>query len=102
MAADAGTIRAMGQEISVERARPLEEALLGLGEAGCVVAMIDGCLVPPGSTVSEAWSEVRLRSAAGMLTLRRRGASVAVLVFGNAPPELQALQERVAAALRGA
>ena len=45
------------------------------------------------------WNEVRLKTAAGMVTLRRRGDDVALVVFGNATPDLLAMRERIVAAL---
>ena len=92
----------MGREIVVEGARSLAEALEELAGAGCRIAMVDGQLVMPDQAPAPAWREIRLRGAAGMITLSRRPAGVAVTVFGNAAPELVALQERVAAILRGA
>jgi hypothetical protein len=89
----------MGQEIAVPAPKPLAEGLAALAAAGCAVVMVDGQLVPPSAPLPAAWSEVRLRSAVGMLTVRRRGEGLSVMVFGNAGPELVALQRQVAAAL---
>jgi hypothetical protein len=88
----------MGLEIVVTGARPLDEALARLADPGCQLAMVDGQLVHPSAPPPATWREVRLRTSAGMLTLARREGGVAVLVFGNAGPELVAVQERVAAA----
>ena len=89
----------MGLEIVVTGARSLADALQVLADTGCQLAMVDGQLVHPSAPPPATWREVRLRGPAGMLTLSRRPDGVAVTVFGNADPELVALQERVAAAL---
>jgi hypothetical protein len=91
----------LGQEILVDAPRPLAEALAALAAAGegCQILMVDGQLVLPAAAPPSAWGEIRLRSAAGMVTLRRRGDGIAVLVFGNASAALLALRDRIAAAL---
>jgi hypothetical protein len=73
----------------------LLSALAGRGLRG-MVAMVDGVLQMPGAIVSETWRDVRLRFPVGTLTLARRGADVAVVVFGNADAPLQAAQTAVA------
>jgi hypothetical protein len=90
----------MGRELVVEDALPLGAALERLAGAGCQLAMVDGQLVHPSAPPPDTWREVRLRTPAGMLTVRRQDAGVAVTVFGNAGPELVAMQERVAEAWR--
>lgn len=89
----------MGLEIVVAGARPLAEALQVLTDTGCQLAMVDGQLVHPAAPAPATWREIRLRGPAGMLTLSRRADGIAITVFGNASPDLIALQERVAAAL---
>ena len=94
----------MGLEILVprDRALPLGPVLDALGKAGvpAVVAMADNALRPPGAPLPDEWRDVRLRTPAGMVTLRRQTAGIAVLVFGNAEAALQAAQRAVADAVR--
>jgi hypothetical protein len=63
------------------------------------VMMVDDQLVAPGAQVSDGWRDVRLRTPAGTLSLKRRGAEIAVVVFGNADAALQAMQRAVAHAI---
>jgi hypothetical protein len=88
----------MGIEAVVSGARLLEEAMADLATDEIVIVMVDGQLVSPAAAPPQRWHEVRLRSQAGMVTVMRRGEAVAVVVFGNATPELLELQRRVAAA----
>jgi hypothetical protein len=96
----------VGLEIVVPRERPLPlgPVLEALGAAGvsAVVAMVDNALRPPGAPPPEDWRDVRLRTPAGMVTLRRPGTGIAVLCFGNADAALQAAQRAVADAVRAA
>ena len=93
----------MGLSIDVPRegACPLVPVLHRLAASGfvCVVAMVDGQLVPPRAPAPVEWREVRLRTPAGMVTLARRAGGVSVSVFGNADAALQEAQRRVADAL---
>ena len=96
----------MGLEVSVRCTRPLAEALATLAAAKqpCQVAMVDGALVFPNAPIPPSWTEVRLRTPAGMVTLRRPtgdrpGDEVSLVVFGNASAEVLAMRERIAAAL---
>lgn len=49
-----------------------------------VLRMIDGQLAFPDEQPEANWSELRLGLPGGMVTLRREGASVRCLVWGNA------------------
>jgi hypothetical protein len=91
----------VGHQTSVPTARSLGDALAALASAGtaCAIVMVDGNLVHPSAPPPASWSEVRLRTAAGMVTLRRRGDEVAAVVFGNADPALLEIQARIARAL---
>jgi hypothetical protein len=94
----------VGLEILVARTRPCPlapvlEALVA-GGVKISVAMVDGVLQGPGATVPTEWRDVRLRTPAGMVALRRMSGGIAVLVFGNAGPELQSAQRAVADAVR--
>ncbi len=86
----------MGIDRVVNGARSLGEAVAALGDSQIV--MVDGNLVPPDAPPPSRWSEVRLRSPAGIVTVKRQGEGVAVIVFGNATPELLAAQARIVAA----
>ena len=93
----------MGLEVVVPEARPLGEALSALAQTGapCEIMMVDGQLVMPSMSLPDAWRELRLRSADGMVTLRRTAdGAIAVLVFGNASPDLLAMRDRIAESLR--
>jgi hypothetical protein len=89
----------MGLEQFVRRISPVSLGLLvhKLQAQGhtALVAMVDGSLVMPGSTLPTDWTDVRLRTEAGTLTLSQREGGVAVTVFGNAPRELVDLQARI-------
>jgi hypothetical protein len=92
----------MGQE-SIVMTRDLGEALpQALAALDLQVIMVDGQLVLPSALPPARWQELRLRGAAGMITLRNAGSEdgVAVVVFGNAGTELLALRDRLAAALK--
>lgn len=94
----------MGQEVVVQSSKPLAEVIAALTAAGqpCQVVMVDSNLVLPSAPPPAVWNEVRLKTSGGMVTLRRRGAvDIALLVFGNATPELLAMRDRIAAALAG-
>jgi hypothetical protein len=92
----------VGQEIGIEPARPLAEALAALAEGGHVypIVMVDGQLTHPSAPLPAAWAEVRLRTPAGMVTVGRRGAALVVKVFGNADQALLETRDRIAQALR--
>jgi hypothetical protein len=92
----------MGQEQLIRMGRPLGDALAELAATGaaCAIVMVDAQLVLPSAPAPQSWREVRLKGPAGMVTLRRPGDDeVALIVFGNATPELLALRTRIAAAL---
>ncbi len=96
----------MGMEIVVSRPdapviATLLERLAAAGLASMVV-MVDGQLQDPSRPVAERWSDLRLRTPAGTVTLKRRPDGIAVIVFGNADPTLVAAQQSIAAALRSA
>ena len=94
----------MGLEIVVARSHlcPLSPILERLRAAGLpsTVAMVDGVLQGPGAVPSLDWRDVRLRTPAGVVTLRRTPGGVAIVVFGNADGALQAAQRTVAEAVR--
>jgi hypothetical protein len=93
--------RTLGQQTVVAAQRSFQEALGALAAAGdpVQVMMVDGQLVMPAAAVPEGWRELRVRAPAGMVTLRRAGAQIEVVVFGNAAPDLLALRDRIARAL---
>ncbi len=94
----------MGLEIVVRRQGlcPLAPILERLHAAGLAttVAMVDSVLQGPGARLPDVWRDVRLRTSAGMVALRRTPSGVAIVVFGNADEGLQAAQRTVAQAVR--
>jgi hypothetical protein len=90
----------MGQQRTVLGSTSLETALARLeaGGVGCQVLMVDGQLVHPSAKAPEKWAEVRLRTPAGMVTLRRQADQVSILVFGNATSDLVRMRDRIAEA----
>jgi hypothetical protein len=46
--------------------------------------MIDGQLAFPDETPSDHWSELRLGTPGGMITVRRQGTAVLLVTWGNA------------------
>jgi hypothetical protein len=94
----------VGLELVVPRAAPLAIAALlerlAAGGLPGTLAMVDRVLQGPGATPPAVWRDARIRTPAGMVTLRRTASGVAVIVFGNADERLQAAQRAVATAIR--
>ena len=63
--------------------------------------MIDGRLVLPSEIPPREWQELRVGTAEGMITIRRRGATLSFVVFGNASVELVRTRDRLAAVFSG-
>src|SRR5262245_42235099 len=84
----------MGMELRVECAPGAAswpaagELLAGRGYA-VQVRMIDGQLAFPDEVPPADWRELRLSAAGGMVSLRREGAGVAGVGWGNADRELR-------------
>jgi hypothetical protein len=93
----------MGLEVVVPRVLSVELATLidRLAAAGLptTLAMVDKVLQGPGATLPATWRDVRLRTPAGMVTLRRVPSGIAVVVFGNADDPLRAAQRTIAETL---
>lgn len=94
----------MGLEVMVDvhGAVSLAQLCEQLGADGLftLVVMVDGQLQAPGARLPDAWRDVRLRTAAGTITVKRRpDGGLVVLVFGNADEALQAAQRKIATAL---
>jgi hypothetical protein len=89
----------MGQELTAKAVRALGDVLraMALGGIECKIVMVDGQLVPP-SHEPASWNEVRLRTPAGMVTLRKTADTVAIVVFGNADASLTAVCAQLATA----
>jgi hypothetical protein len=92
----------MGLEVSVvcPEPPPLAEVLARLELAGLpsVVVMADSTLLLPTASPPEDWTDLRLKTPAGTVTVLRRPNQVVVVVFGNADVRLQDAQQKVAAA----
>jgi hypothetical protein len=88
----------MTRTVPVHSAPDLGALLAKLAGAGLpsAVLMIDQQLVTPGAPPPARWREVRLKTPAGTVTLKLDGGAIAVTVFGNADPPLQAAQETIA------
>jgi hypothetical protein len=65
----------------------------------CTIVMIDGTLVMPNVPPPPRFDDVRLKTPAGTLALKRRSDGVAVVAFGNADAALQAAQQQIVDAL---
>jgi hypothetical protein len=95
----------MGLEVVVPRlgSVTLGTLLQRLAAAGLpsTVAMVDNVLQGPGARPPATWRDVRLRTPAGMVALRRVQSGVAVVVFGNADERLQSAQRTIAETLLG-
>jgi hypothetical protein len=93
----------MGLEVIVPRVPAVGLAALldRLAAAGLpsMLAMVDNVLQGPGATPPAAWHDARLRTPAGVVTLRRVPSGVAVVVFGNADEPLRVAQRTIAETL---
>jgi hypothetical protein len=58
--------------------------------------MIDGMPAFPDETPEEGWRELRVGTAAGMVTIRKAGTSLNCIIWGSADPALLAARDRVA------
>ena len=57
--------------------------------------MIDGLPAFPNEIPDPCWKELRVATAAGMVTIRREPGTLACVVWGNADPALTAAWRRV-------
>lgn len=73
----------------------IRSQLARVGESG-QLRMIDGLPAFPDETPEDGWSEVRVGTAAGMVTLRRRPGAISCVVWGNSDPALSAAWDKVA------
>ena len=82
---------------SVELAALLDQ----LGAAGAPERARHGGQRPqgPGAIPPAVWRDARIRTPAGVVTLRRVPSGVAVVVFGNADDALRAAQRTIAETL---
>lgn len=71
-------------------------ALLAQHNFPVQVRMVDGELTLPTEVPPERWTEVRLGTPAGMVTLARRGNDLAVVTWGNADEAMQRAWNAVA------
>ena len=87
----------MGMELSVKFAAEgvppwpaVRDLLAGRGFA-VQMRMIDGDLSFPEEEPPATWRELRVGTAAGMVTLRREGDQIHLIIWGNAEAGLQQL-----------
>ena len=94
----------MGLDVTVPREGecPIAPLLRALEESGidATVVMVDAALQMPNAPVPDGWRDLRLKTSAGTVTLKRSSQAIAVVVFGNADDALLAVQRRIAEALR--
>jgi hypothetical protein len=94
----------MGLDLMVPRTDPVDvlQLLAQLAAAGlrASVLMVDGNLHAPQMPVPPAWRDLRLKTPAGAVSLKRRPDGIAVVVFGNADAALLAAQKAIADALQ--
>ena len=74
-----------------------------LAAAGCPaqLRMIDGQLAFPDEEPPADWRELRIGTTDGMVTVRREGAGVTVVTWGNADAAMQRAWNAVAVAFAG-
>ncbi len=89
----------MGLSIAVELEATLAELLEKV--PGITLLMVDNQLVSPKVPTPSTWQDVRLKTPAGTVTLKRQGTKVSVTIFGNADAALIVLQQRIAEVLGG-
>lgn len=77
-------------------------ALLASKDVPVQMRMIDGQLSFPDEAPPENWRELRIACSAGMITLRREGAAIVIVTWGNADAELQRCWNAVASAVAAA
>ncbi|WP_439620346.1 hypothetical protein [Gemmata sp.] len=65
-----------------------------VGESG-QLRMIDGLPAFPDEEPADAWSELRVGTAAGMVTVRRRPGALVCVTWGNSDPALSAAWGKV-------
>jgi hypothetical protein len=94
----------MGLDLMVPRSDAVDvlQLLKKLAAAGlsASVLMVDGNLHPPQMPMPASWRDLRLKTPAGTVSLKRRPDGIAVVVFGNADAALLAVQKTIADALQ--
>jgi hypothetical protein len=78
----------------------LLEALAQKGLPSSIL-MVDNLLVSPKVPPPTSWRDVRLKTPAGTVSLKRDAEGVSVTVFGNADAAMLAAQDAIVAALGG-
>jgi hypothetical protein len=73
----------------------IKSQLARIGELA-PLRMIDGMPAFPDELPEDAWRELRVGFAAGMVTIRRTGDSLNCIIWGNADAALLAARDRVA------
>jgi hypothetical protein len=89
-------------QIVARRDTPSLATLLeDLARAGLpsTILMVDNQLVSPRLPPPSAWRDVRLKTPAGTVSIKRDAQGISVTVFGNADPALIAAQEAIVKAL---
>ena len=87
----------MGRTVTVDDPRPLDDVIAA--EPTWSIVMVDNALVLPRAPLPARWRDVRIKTPAGTIAVKREGARLHVVSFGN-DDAMNALQDRVAALLR--
>jgi hypothetical protein len=76
---------------------PLAQLLDELSQANLpsTILMVDNQLVSPKVPPPSTWRDVRLKTPAGTVTLKRDASGITVTIFGNADPALVAAQDTI-------
>lgn len=90
----------MNQSVSLATIPPWESICGFLKSHGLpiVVRMVDNNLIFPDEPVEEHWHELRVGSPSGMVTIRREGGGIQLIVWGNADLETQKVWNHLACA----
>ena len=93
----------MGMEVTISGGAgatwpTIRERLLAVG-LPFSIRMIDNLPAFPDEVPEDGWREVRLSLASGMVTLRKAGADLNCIVWGNADAALLADRDRLREAL---
>ncbi len=92
----------MSKLVATRETPSMAKLLEDLARAGLpsTIVMVDNQLVSPRVPPPSAWRDVRLKTPAGTVSLKRDANGVSVTVFDNADEALVRAQEAIAEALK--